>query len=431
MKRFELKSQKMPGEQNRLVDPLLLAEVAPLVEEVYRRRDAAVREQRRRFDGVDGPVFRVAEEEIQAALNDLNVSNRQVLEQAADAVRRYARRQMEELRSFEMDMGKGVWAGQRVVPVDSAAIYVPGGRFPLPSSLIMGVVPAQVAGVRRIVVFSPPRSRGSIDSMILATGALLGINEMYALGGVTAVAAAAYGTETIPEVDIIAGPGNRYVTAAKKMVFGDVGIDALAGPSEVLIVADESVSPVWVAADLLAQAEHDPQARSILFCREAAFADAVEREIESRLESLPGFETARSALEKNGRIVLFSDVETAVEAINDCAPEHLELMVKDSSWWEKRLRHYGTLFIGPYSVEALGDYGAGPNHTLPTARTARFSSGLSVRNFVKFSSTLRVEKEGFDASAPAAMVLAEMEGLEAHRFSLQCRLSPDRSDDSL
>lgn len=422
MKRIVLEQHGMRADQNRMVDLRLLAEVAPLVEDIYCRGDAALREQRCRYDAVDSPVFRVAEEEIQSALNALSAPSRQVLLQAAETIRRFARRQMEALKPFELIMEKGVWAGQRVVPVDSAAVYVPGGRLPLPSSLIMGVVPAQVAGVRRIAVFSPPRSRGGVAPVILAVAALLGIHEVYALGGVTAIAAAAYGTETIPAVDLVVGPGNRYVTAAKKLVYGDVGIDALAGPSEVFIVADDSVSPEWIAADLLAQAEHDPQARAVLFSRESTLVDEVEKEIESQLESHPDGETARSALETNGRIVLFKDAEAAVEAINDCAPEHVELLVKDSSWWEERLRHFGTLFIGPYSVEALGDYCAGPNHTLPTSRTARFSSGLSVRNFIKLSTTLRTDKAGFDAIAPAAIAMARLEGLWAHDASLEYRM---------
>lgn len=425
MKRVNLEKEGLVRPRQRLVEPALMMEVAPLLEEVYRLGDAALLAQRERFDGPGAGALRVAGEEMQRALAALEPDQRQTLQAAIDRVRLFARRQMVQLRSFEYQMSIGVWAGQRVIPVDAAAVYVPGGRFPLPSSLIMGVVPAQVAGVGRIAVFSPPRFQGGVHPLILATAALLGIDEVYALGGVAAVAAAAYGSQTIPPLDLIVGPGNQYVTAAKKLVFGDIGIDALAGPSEVLIVADELQSADWVAADLLAQAEHDPRARAILFCTDPALADRVEGELERQMKAMPDDSAARQALADNGRIILFSDREAAARAIDALAPEHLELMVKEPVWWERRLRHYGTLFIGPWSVEALGDYGAGPNHTLPTAGTARFSAGLSVRNFVKMSTTLQVDEAGFAAWGPTAMRLAEMEGLVAHRSSLKLR--SDRS----
>jgi histidinol dehydrogenase len=404
-----------------MVEPALMMEVAPLLDEVWRRGDAALVAQRQRFDGVCERPLRVSPEEIRQALEALEPDQRETLLAVIDRVRCFARRQMAQLRSFDYCVSPGIITGQRVMPVDSAAVYVPGGRFPLPSSLIMGVVPAQVAGVGRIAVFSPPRYQGGVHPRVLATAALLGIDEVYALGGVAAVAAAAYGSESIRPLDLIVGPGNRYVTAAKKLVYGEIGIDALAGPSEVLVVADDSVDPAWVAADLLAQAEHDPLARAILFCREETVADRVEKALERQLRDLPDGALAGQALADNGLVVVFSDAKEAVRAIDELAPEHLELLVGEPAWWEGRLRHYGTLFIGPWSVEALGDYGAGPNHTLPTSRTARFSAGLSVRHFVKLSTTLRVDETGFADLAPLAMKLAEMEGLDAHRASLQVR----------
>ncbi len=421
MRRIILQDEGFALPTRRLVDPAVLAEVAPLIEEVYEQGDLAVLEQRERFDLVKDVPLRISSGEIAMAERQLDTEQRRALQTAIENVRRFARWQMAGLSSFEQPIADDVLAGQKVVAVDAAGVYVPAGRFPLPSSLIMGVVPAQVAGVGRIAVFSPPRFDESVHPLILAAAALLGVDEVYGLGGVAAIAAAAYGTETIPAVDLIVGPGNRYVTAAKKLVYGDVGIDALAGPSEVLVLADDSVPAAWVAADLLAQAEHDPDARVTLFCRSEAIVAAVEAELERQLKELPRPETARQSLAEHGLAVIFTDDDLAVQAINRCAPEHLQLLVRGSDWWQERLRHFGSLFIGPYSVEALADYCAGPNHTLPTARTARFSSGLSVRNFLKFSTTLRVGRSGFAALAPSAVCMAEMEGLAAHRVSLLIR----------
>jgi len=425
MKRVILDSKGFFVPRSRLFDSALMKEVSTLIDAVCEQGDAAVLAQREQFDQIKVGPLRVSRQQIEAAEQALDVLQRQALLTAIDNVRRFAQKQMEGLTSFEYSMGDEFMAGQRVIPVDAAAIYVPAGRFALPSSLIMGAVPAQVAGVKRLAVFSPPRYDGGIHPLILATASLLGIDEIYALGGVSAIAAAAYGTQTIPAVDMIVGPGNRYVTAAKKLVYGDVGIDTLAGPSEVLILADDSVPPSWIAADLLAQAEHDPNARALLFCCDASIVDAVEIELSRQLKRLPQPETARQSLSEHGLAVIFSSNEQGALAINNYAPEHLQLMIRDSSWWQAQLRHYGTLFIGPWSVEALADYCAGPNHTLPTARTARFASGLSVRNFVKLSTTLRVGEKGFTQLAATAVKLAEMEGLDAHKASLSCRIKSD------
>lgn len=422
MRRIRLWEEDIALSRRRILEPKLLAEVSPLIDDVLKRGDAALLAQRERFDHVRGTPLRLEAIPTAQARGMLTREQRQAMETTINRLRAFAGAQMAQLTAFELETGKGCVCGQRPEVVDAAAVYVPAGRYPLPSSLMMGVVPAQVAGVKRIAVFSPPRFGGGVHPMILAAASLLGVEEIYALGGVAAIAAAAYGTESIPPVDVIVGPGNRYVTAAKKLVFGDVGIDALAGPSELLLLADDRAPVSWMAADLLAQAEHDPEARVFFFCQEEGLVDALEGELDRQLGLLPDPEPARSALREHARAVIFRNAEAAVRAINRLAPEHLQLMVAKPDWWEKRLRHFGSLFIGPYSVEALGDYCAGPNHTLPTGRSARFSSGLSVRNFVKLSTTLRFGREGMARLAPTAMTLAEMEGLMAHRNSLACRL---------
>jgi histidinol dehydrogenase len=354
---------------------------------------------------------------------------RAALDAAAANLERFARRQRADCRDFRLDVAPGVTAGQRLLPIERAGIYVPGGRHPLVSSLLMAAVPARVAGVPRIVVCSPPRRDGRVAPAVLAAAAILGLDEVYALGGAQAVAAMAYGGGGVPAVDKIVGPGNLYVTLAKREVFGRVGIDLPAGPSEIAILADASARPGWVAADLLAQAEHDPLAVPLLLTTSRKLAAAVDAQLERDLRRLPTAAAARRSLEDNGAILLAPDLARAVAFLNRLAPEHLELQVADPQRWAGRCTAFGSLFIGALAAEALGDYSSGLNHVLPTAGAARYCGGLSVRDFLRFATTLRVDERGLRRIAPAARALAQAEGLAGHDLSLARRLKARRAAD--
>jgi histidinol dehydrogenase len=397
--------------------------VREILADVALRGDEAVLEYTRRFDCPDlQPPLRLSGEEILLAAAGVDAEDREIIARAAANIRTFHEAQVE--RSWFMHRPDGVILGQQVTPVDRVGLYVPGGQggeTPLLSSLLMNAIPAQVAGVREIAVVSPPRKDGALSPYILAAAHLLDINEIYRVGGAWAIGALSRGTASIPPVDVIAGPGNIWVTTAKRLVQGRVGIDMIAGPSEILIVADSSANPAWVAADMLSQAEHDELASAICITTDSGLADAVLRELEMQCNSLPRARTARKALENWGAIVLAPDMDLAVSLSNRIAPEHLELLVQDPWALLPRIRHAGAVFMGPYSPEAVGDYFAGPNHVLPTQGTARFASALSVHTFCKRTSIIAASKAFARECADSVARLARLEGLEAHARSAEAR----------
>ncbi|MBI5832385.1 MAG: histidinol dehydrogenase [Armatimonadetes bacterium] len=395
---------------------------AEILAAVQQRGDEALLDYTRRFDAPDMTLEQmvVTPEQLAAARAAVSPEFREAVMVAADNLEDFHERQLRQ-DWFATRPGGG-WVGQRVTPVDSAGVYVPGGQAVLPSTLLHVCVPAQVAGVRRLAVCCPPRRDGSGEVHLLAAASLIGIDEVYLVGGAQAIGALAYGTATVPRVDVVAGPGNAYVNHAKRLVFGLVGIDSLAGPSEILIVADAAASARQIAADMLSQAEHSADARSIVLTPSGALADEVVAELERQLAVLPRGEVARGALEAVGGIVLVNDLAAACELVNVCAPEHLELLVADPMGLLPLIRHAGAIFLGAHSPEPLGDYVAGPSHVLPTGGTARFASPIGVETFVKRSSLIAYGAETLRAEAAAITTLARAEGLEAHARSVEARL---------
>ncbi len=392
--------------------------VKEILDEIKTDGDKAIIKYTEKFDRVQLTNFKVNPEEIQEAKNKVSLDFIHSCEKAIKNIRLFAQQQLAQVSDFEAEVSPGVFVGQRVIPIPRVGVYVPGGSFPLVSSLLMGAIPALVAGVEKIIVCSPPTFNGAIHPAILTAANLLGLEEIYRVGGVQAIGAMAYGTETIPPVDKIVGPGNRFVTQAKKHVYGQVGIDLLAGPTEVLIIADESGNPEIIAADLIAQAEHDPESIAILVTDSLKLGREVKKEVQSQLKELPTGKIAEKSLGKNGLIVLVENLEDAVEIANKKAPEHLELQVKEPEKICGNLKNFGSLFIGHLTCEVLGDYTSGLNHTLPTNTTARYSGGLNVLDFVKLPTTLRVSQQGFDEIGPPAAKLAEIEGLWGHQRSI-------------
>lgn len=401
--------------------PLTPAEaVRRIVTEVRRAGDAAALRYARLIDGAElTPETMFVGEEDWLAADKVEAQVWADLELAADNLRRYHEAQKQN--SWMTCGPGGSILGQKITPLDRVGLYVPGGTAPLVSSLLMSVIPAQVAGVEEIIVTTPVGATGEVNPLILAAARVCGVDRVLKLGGAQAVAALAYGTETVPAVDKIAGPGNIYVTLAKKMVFGDVGIDMLAGPSEICVIADETARPDWVAVDLLSQAEHDPQAAAILITPSSELAERVQGELTACLQSLPRREIAHSALESWGIVVVCQDLEEACEVANACAPEHLELQVEDPFALLPLIKHAGAIFVGRLATEPLGDYVAGPNHILPTNRTARFSSPLGVTDFVKRSSIVYYTPAALRRDAPVAERIAILEGLDAHARSVTVR----------
>jgi histidinol dehydrogenase len=394
------------------------AAVGAIVADVRARGDAALAELTRRFDRSALPL-RVAPDEIAAAAARCSQATLDALRLAAERITAYHERQRPE--DQEWVDAAGVRLGARWRPVAAAGLYVPGGTAAYPSSVLMNAIPAKVAGVERIVMAVPaPDER--LNPLVLAAAALVGIEEIYRVGGAQAIAALAYGTETIPPVDKIVGPGNAYVAAAKRRVFGTVGIDSIAGPSEILVLADAASDPEWIAADLLSQAEHDEAAQSILITDDAAYADRVVACLEAQLARLPRGETARASWEKNGAVIIVRSWEEAVPLVDRIAPEHLELALDAPEAIAAKVRNAGAIFLGRFTPEAVGDYVGGPNHVLPTARSARFSSGLGVLDFMKRTSILACDASALAAIGPAAITLAEAEGLDAHARSVALRL---------
>ncbi|HQU87227.1 MAG TPA: histidinol dehydrogenase [Denitromonas sp.] len=384
--------------------------------------DPAVIDYTRRFDRLEVnhmSALELPRHALEDALATLPETQRAALEVAASRVEAYHRRQIGE--SWDYTEADGTRLGQVVTPLDRVGLYVPGGRASYPSSVLMNAIPAKVAGVGELIMVVPTPD-GERNPLVLAAAAITGVDRVFTIGGAQAVAALAYGTQTIPQVDKIVGPGNAYVASAKRRVFGTVGIDMVAGPSEVLVISDGSGNPDWVAMDLFAQAEHDDLAQSILLCTDAAFIDAVAESIARLLPEMPRRQTIATSLANRGALIKVSDLDEACAIANRIAPEHLELSMEDAEDWIGKIRHAGAIFVGHWSVEALGDYCAGPNHVLPTMRSARFSSPLGVYDFQKRTSLIHVSEAGAQSLAPVAAVLAEGEGLQAHARSATYRI---------
>ena len=403
-------------------DGRIEAAVAEILESVRTLGDPAVLEYTRRFDGVDATSMAALElprSALTGALESLSVAQREALRIAADRVRVYHERQ--RISSWDYVEADGTRLGQQVTPLDRVGLYVPGGRASYPSSVLMNAIPAKVAGVGELIMVVPT-PRGEQNPLVLAAAAITGVDRVFTIGGAQAVAALAYGTQTIPQVDKIVGPGNAYVASAKRRVFGTVGIDMVAGPSEVLIISDGSGHADWVAMDLFAQAEHDELAQSILLCTDADFIDRVEESIARLLPEMPRRETIASSLKNRGALIHVESLEQACALANRIAPEHLELALAEAAPWVERIRHAGAIFVGHHSVEALGDYCAGPNHVLPTMRSARFSSPLGVYDFQKRTSVIEISAAGAQTLGEVASILAHGEGLQAHARSAEMRL---------
>jgi histidinol dehydrogenase len=396
--------------------------VAAILHDVKTRGDAAVLEYTERFDRLPAASLASLElnaAQLQAALAQLPTDTRQALEAAADRVRRYHEKQVQGSWTYTED--DGTVLGQKVTPLDRVGLYVPGGKAAYPSSVLMNAIPAKVAGVGELIMVVPTPG-GEQNQLVLAAAAIAGVDRVFTIGGAQAVAALAYGTATVPQVDKIVGPGNAYVAAAKRRVFGTVGIDMIAGPSEILVIADGNTPPEWVAMDLFSQAEHDEMAQSILLSPDAAYLDAVAAAIDKLIEEMPRSEVIRTSLTNRGALIKTRDLDDAAAISNAIAPEHLELSVADPDALLPKLRHAGAIFMGKHTCEALGDYCAGPNHVLPTSRTARFSSPLGVYDFQKRSSLIHVSQAGAQTLGQIAATLAYGEGLQAHARSAEYRL---------
>jgi len=406
-------------------DDAIEGRVAEILADVKARGDAAVLAYTGRFDGLDAAsvaALELTRDELKAAFDAITPAQRAALESAARRVRSYHERQLEACgRSWQYRDEDGTLLGQKVTPLDRVGIYVPGGKAAYPSSVLMNAIPAQVAGVGEIIMVVPT-PRGERNALVLAAAYVAGVHRAFTVGGAQAVGALAYGTATIPAVDKITGPGNAYVASAKRRVFGQVGIDMIAGPSEILVLADGTTPADWVAMDLFSQAEHDELAQSILLSPSAAYLDAVRAAIDRLIGEMPRQAVIRASLEGRGALILTRSMEEACEISNRIAPEHLEVSSDAPQTWEPRLRHAGAIFLGAYTSESLGDYCAGPNHVLPTSGTARFSSPLGVYDFQKRSSLIQVSEAGAHILGPIAAELAYGEGLQGHARAAEMRL---------
>ena len=405
----------------READADVSRDVGAIVARVRAEGDAALKDYTARFDGhdLDASGWEIGKAERRAALDTLDPELRRAIELAAERIAIYHEAQKPSDRDSTDRVG--VRLGARWRAVDAAGLYVPGGRAAYPSTVLMNAIPARVAGVERVVMVTPT-PKGEINPLVLAAAEIAGVDEIWRVGGAQAIAALAYGTDHVRPVDVVVGPGNAWVAEAKRQLYGVVGIDMVAGPSEIVVVADGANDPAWIAADLLSQAEHDPTSQSILFTDDADFAGAVERTVAEQLSSLATGNTAAAAWEANGAVILVPTLDGAMPLVDRLAPEHLELAVDDPQALFDRVRHAGSVFLGRHTPEAIGDYIAGPNHVLPTGRRARFASGLSVLDFMKRTSFIACSEAGLAAIGPAAVALAHAEGLPAHAASVEVRL---------
>jgi len=406
-------------------DPALETVVRDIINDVRARGDAALLEYTARFDRcpvADACALEISLDDCHKAVSFIDADQRAALELAAERVRAYAQHQ--KLESWSYTEADGTLLGQQVTPMDRVGLYVPGGKAAYPSSVLMNAIPARVAGVAELVMVVPTPD-GERNPMVLAAASIAGVDRVFSVGGAQAVAALAWGTDTIPAVDKIVGPGNAYVATAKRMVFGKVGIDMIAGPSEILVICDGNTDPDWIAVDLFSQAEHDEDAQSILVSPDGDFLDRVAASIQRLLPEMPRADIIRAALQGQGALIRVRDMDEAVSLANDIAPEHLELSVEDPQTMAARIRHAGAIFMGRYTAEVLGDYCAGPNHVLPTSRTARFSSPLGVYDFQKRSSLIQCSAQGASTLGKTAAILAHGEGLTAHARSAEVRIKDD------
>jgi len=388
--------------------------VKDILKDVKENKDAAVKEYSKKFDNFEGEI-ELSKEDIKEAYSKVDKGSLDALKAAASNIKKFAENQLKHIKDFEVDE-KGVILGQRIVPIENVGCYVPGGRYPLPSTALMTVIPAKVAGVKNVIVCSP-----KINPVSVVAADIAGADKIFNVGGVQAIGAMAYGTESIPKVDKIVGPGNQYVAAAKKEVYGIVGIDFIAGPSEVLVIADESGRPDFIAADLLAQAEHDPSSRVEVITDSEELANKIVEEVKKQLNVLKTKDVAEPAIEENGSVIIVNNLDEAIDLANKRAPEHLELQIEDPDSIIPKLKNYGSLFIGEYSAEVFGDYCSGPNHTLPTNGCARYTGGLSVKEYTKVLTYQKVTKEASKEIAEIASKLADLEGLYAHKNAADIR----------
>jgi histidinol dehydrogenase len=407
-------------------DEAIEQSVASILHDVKTRGDAAVLEYTNRFDRIPGGAasmahFDISEAELHVALEALPAVQRVSLQIAADRIRVFHERQRQELQGFTYTEPDGTVLGQKITPLDRVGIYVPGGKAAYPSSVLMNAIPAKVAGVKEIIMVVPTPD-GVKNQMVLAAAAIAGVTRVITIGGAQAVGALAYGTATIAAVDKIVGPGNAYVAAAKRRVFGTVGIDMIAGPSEILVLCDGTTDPDWVAMDLFSQAEHDELAQAIMLCPDAGYIAKVEASIHKLLPTMPRHETIRTSMADRGALIKVKDMQEACDIANAIAAEHLEISAENPQQWADQIRHAGAMFLGRFSSESLGDYCCGPNHVLPTSRTARFSSPLGVYDFQKRSSIIFVSEAGAQTLGKVAAELAYGEGLQAHARSAELRL---------
>ena len=403
-------------------DDAVFNTVTDILGNVQKHGDAAVVDYTNQFDRMDVASMselEISRETMQAALDGLSDEQRGALEKAASRVRAYAEHQ--KMDSWSYTEEDGTILGQQVTPLDRVGLYVPGGKAAYPSSVLMNAIPAKVAGVPELIMVVPTPD-GEVNDLVFAAAIISGVDRVFAIGGAQAVAALAYGTETIPQVDKVVGPGNIYVATAKRMIYGTVGIDMIAGPSEILVVCDGGTDPDWIAMDLFSQAEHDEDAQSILVSHDAEFLEKVQESIDRLIKEMPRAEIIRQSLETRGALIKATDMKDAIEIANYIAPEHLELSVENAQEVAKQIRHAGAIFMGRYTAEALGDYCAGPNHVLPTSRTARFSSPLGVYDFQKRSSLIGCSADGASELGKIASILAHGEGLTAHARSAEYRI---------
>jgi len=428
IRRLDTRSENFAAELAALTawseerDAEVSVKVADIIRAVRRDGDAAVLEYTNRFDRRDAQsveALEISRERMQQALNAIPAAQREALEAAAERVTRYHEKQKQDSWSYrEAD---GTLLGQQVTPLDRAGIYVPGGKAAYPSSVLMNALPAKVAGVAEIIMVSPAPG-GELNDTVLAAAAIAGVDRFFTVGGAQAVAALAYGTQSIPAVDKIVGPGNIWVAEAKRQVFGKVGIDMIAGPSEILVVCDGKTDPDWIAMDLFSQAEHDEEAQAILVSQDAGFINAVGASMQRLLATMDRADIIRTSMTNRGAMILARDLNDCFDVVNRISPEHLELSLDNAEDWAKKVRHAGAIFLGRHTPEALGDYCAGPNHVLPTSATARFSSPLGVYDFQKRSSLIGCSPAGASALGKIASVLARSEGLDAHARSAEYRL---------
>ena len=404
------------------VDQQMNAKVLDIIEQVRTRKDDALLEYTEKFDHVKLDSLIMSEEEIEAVMSKVDASLIADLKEAAENIACYHEKQLQE--GYEIQKEDGVYLGQRVIPLECVGVYVPGGRAAYPSTVLMNVIPAKIAGVKEIVMVTPPSADGSVDPVIAAAAHIAGVTRICKVGGAQAVAALAYGTQSIPRVDKIVGPGNAYVACAKRLVYGKVDIDMIAGPSEILVIADKDADPEYVAADMISQAEHDPMASSILITDDETLVEKVEEALQRQSDALPRQEIIAQSLTRYGTVMVCDTIEECIEKANAIAPEHLELMVQDARSWLPLVRNAGSVFLGYYTCESIGDYFGGCNHVLPTNGTARFASALSCDSFIKKSSYLHYSKEALQRDGGKIMNIAHHESLDGHANAVKVRMKP-------